>query len=323
MEKSGEDSFYAHEIQSLLYELPIDLKGRIEHLMHPVFMPRNEEEIVRTVLALSNQIRFVRDIPQVTLNFDEQTASHLFFTIILVRGMEPNSPSIQELFRRHDSFLNYIPDRTRSLGFLRKKYLKEATVFRVKLSIVNFLRRDHSIDLNKARQAIFNEMTSILGDLRDYNGGMISKQNELFALVRELVGDRAKFNELLLENFFYSLLPVVMRTVMDPHALKILFVMNLEAIEKGFFTREDYLIHFKNDTEFVYVMIKARDQSLKEELARVFNKLQIPASDLTSSYVKVYEDAYMGYIYRCDEAAKQRRFCYVLQNVLQTTHCRR
>ncbi len=280
-------------------------------------MPRNEEEIVRNVLSLSNQIKFIRDIPQVTINFDEQTPTSLFFTIILVRVMKPDSASIQDLFRRYDSFLNYIHDRTRSLGFLRKKYLKEATIFRVKLSKEQFLRRDHSIDLNKARLTIFNELTRILGDLRDYNGGMISKQNELLSHLRELLGDRAKFNELLLEDFFYSLMPVIMRTVMDPRALKMLFLMNIEAIEKGFFTGEEYSIKIKNDTEFVYVMIKARDLSIKEELGRIFTKLQVPSSDLTHSYVKVYDASYMGYIYRCDDAEKQKEFCYTLQNVLQ------
>src|SRR5262249_28102216 len=151
---------------SLSKELPIDLKDRIEHLMHPVFMPRNEEEIVRNVLSLSSQIKYIRDIPQLTISFDEQTLTSLFFTVILVRVLKPDSRPIQDTFRRGETFLTYIHDRCRSLGFLRKKYLKEATIFRVKLAKGKFLRRDHSIDLNKARQAIFDELTRLLGDLR-------------------------------------------------------------------------------------------------------------------------------------------------------------
>ena len=53
--------------------------------MPPVFMPRNEEEIMRNIVSLSDQIKYLRDIPQVFITFDEQTTANLFFTIIMVR----------------------------------------------------------------------------------------------------------------------------------------------------------------------------------------------------------------------------------------------
>ncbi len=320
IEKTNGQDFTADEILVLRRELPMDLKDRIEHLMHPVFMPRNEEEVMRNVLSLSSQIKYMRDIPQVTISFDEQTYANLFFTVILVRVIKPGSISIQDMFRyppKNNSFLEYIHDRTKNLGYLRKKYLKEATIFRVKLPKEKFLRRDHSIDLYKARQAVFDELTGIVGELRDFNGGMISKQNELLCNIRNLLGNHAKFNELLLENFFYSLTPVMMRTVMAPEALKTLFLMQLEMIDSGFFAGEGYSMKMKNDPGFVYVMIKAQDRSVKEEINRIFTKLQVPSSDLANSYVKVYDTPYIGFIYRCDDTQRQRQFCQTIHNVTQ------
>jgi hypothetical protein len=317
IEKNNGEDFTNQEIKYLRHELPIDLKDRIEHLMHPVFMPRNEEEIMRNVLSLSNQIKYMRDIPQVTISFDEQTHASLFFTVILVRVIKPGSFSIQDLFRQSSTILHYIHDRCKQVGHLRKKYLKEANVFRVKLPKENYLRRDHSIDLFKARQFVISELSQIVGEVRDFNGGMISKQNELLCAVRDLLGIHIKYNDLLLENFFYSLIPVTMRTIMDPAALKNLFLMQVESIENGFFNNEGYSMTVQRDGNYVYIMIKAQNRSIQEELNRIFVKLHVPPSDLANSYVKVYDTPYMGYIYRCDDLQKQSQFCEAIQRTIK------
>lgn len=318
IEKSNGEEFTKEEIRSLRRELPIDLKDRIEHLMHPVFMPRNEEEIMRNVLSLSSQIKFMRDIPQVTISFDEQSHTSIFFTVILVRVLKPRDLSLEELFRDADTDLTYLHDQNKVVGHLRNKYPKEATIFRVQLPKEGYLRRDHSIDLYKARQAVFNEISRIVGEVRDFNGGMISKQNELLCAVREQLGDKARYNDLLLENFFYSLTPVVMRTVLAPEALKTLFLMQLEAIDKGFFKEEGYALKICNDPKYIYVMIKGQNRAIRDDLSRMLAKLQISSSELTNSFAKVYDASYIGYIYRSDDPNKRRAYCQTIHNIVQS-----
>lgn len=316
IEKNHGEDFSAEEIRMLRQKLPGDLKDRIEHLMHPVFMPRNEEEIIRNILSLSSQIKYLRDIPQVFITFDEQTHASLFFTVILVRVLKPESLSIQELFKQTDTFLEYIHDRCQYSGNLRRKYKKEATVFRVKFSKEQFIRVDHSIDLNKARQSVVSELCRILGEFRDFNGGIISKQNELLCEVRDLLTNHASYNDLLLENFFYSLAPVIMRSVLDPAALCTLFTMMLESIEDGFFKGECYAIKIEMQPQFVFVMVKAEDRSIKEELTKATNKLQLHSSELATSYVSVYDITYLGYIYRSDEQCRRDHFCQIVQQAV-------
>lgn len=309
IQKNDGKDFTKDEIRYLRQELPIDLKDRIEHLMHPVFMPRNEEEIMRNVLSLSSQIKYMRDIPQVTISFDEQTYSSLFFTVILVRVLKPGAPTILEQFQNSETILDYIHDRCKVVGHLRKKYLKEATVFRIKVTKDNYLRKDRSIDLFKTRQFVVSELNRILGEFRDFNGGIISKQNELLCGVRDLLGNKIKYNDLLLENFFYSLLPVSMRTIMEPIVLKHLFLMQIKAIEKGFFSDEALVLKIEQEANYVYVMIKAQDRLVQEEVSHLLSSLKISSTDIANTHVKVYDIFYIGYVYRCDDPRKQTQFC--------------
>ena len=316
IEKSNDEEFTAEEMSDLRRELPTDLEGRIEHLMHPVFMPRNEEEIMRNILSLSNQIKYLRDIPQVFISFDEQTHRDIYFTIILVRVVKAKSISIWEMFRNSNTLLAYIHDRCKTVGYIRKKNKKEATVFRVKLRKDQFLRRDHSIDLNKARQAVVDELTSIMGEFRDFNGGMISKQNEMLCSLRGLLKNTVKYNDLLLENFFYSLNPVIMRTVLEPESLKKLFLMLLDAISEGFFKEESYSMKIEKESDFVYVMIAAESGQIEEAVSRKIGSFQIQSAVLASSCVHVYDTPYLGYVYRCDDPIKQHQFCKLIQNTV-------
>lgn len=313
IEKNNGQDFTSDEIRILRKELPTDLKDRFEHLMHPVFMPRNEEEIMRYILSLSNQIKFLRDIPQVVVTFDEQTHSHLYFTVILVRVMMPGSSSLQDLFKGANTFLEYIHDRSKMVGYLRKKYTKEATVFRVKFPKEHFLRRDHTIDLYKARQTVVSELSTIIGEFRDFNGGMITKQNELLSSVRELLQDGTKYNDLLLENFFFSLQPLTMRTLLESEALKILFLMLLDAIDHGF--TNDSIFRLRVEPDFVFLLFKAEENNLKDEVNKGLAQFNMHSTELASFYLKVHEVPYGGYIYRSDDPIKQSDFCQAIQNI--------
>ncbi|MDJ0651528.1 MAG: hypothetical protein QNJ27_00715 [Simkaniaceae bacterium] len=78
-------------------------------------------------------------------------------------------------------------DQIKQIGMLRKKYPKEAVVFKVALPLKEFSREDHSIDF--------------------YNGGMISKQNEVVKALEKVLSLVGRQYHHLLETFFHSLFP--------------------------------------------------------------------------------------------------------------------
>lgn len=314
IEKSDGSSFTGEEMQQLRTELPNDLKDCIEYLVHPVFMPRNEEEIMRNILSLSDQIKYLRDLPQVFISFDEQSSTHLFFTIIFVRILKPDSISVADLFGQTTTFLEYIHDFSKNLGSIRKKYTKEATVFRVKMTKKMFLRSDYSIDLCKARQVVVAELTRVMGEVRDFNGGMMTKQNELLCQVKNLLCDACTYNDFLLDNFFYSTTPAVMRTVLDPLVLKNLFIMMMENLDTPYSNREQICMKMQRELEVVYIMISSYDMRILDRIMHVVKQLNTAPLELATVQMKAAGLPCLGFIYQCDDPYKQEHFCQTIKN---------
>ena len=315
IEKNNGTDFTEIEIRKLRSELPTDLKNRIEHKINPVFMPRNEEEVMRNMLILADQIKFLRDIPQVFISFDEQAYHHLSFTVILARILKTETLPISELFKKAGTEVEYIPDRTKIMGYLRKKHPIEASVFRLKLSKELFLRADHSIDLYKARQNVLAELSRIIGEVRDYNGGMISKQHELLAGIRRLLADVKDYNELLLENFFYSLSPVIVRTLLDPKAFRTLFMMLLEGIKV--YKQEGYYLKFYTEPHNVFALIIVEDVQVKDILQKNIQDLHIPTTELAVAHTKANGNICIGYVCCEQELNKKEQFLQTIQESLR------
>jgi len=262
IEKGSGTAINLEEERLLKEELSFEFKNRIEQRLNPLFMPQNEETIMRHILTLSGQLKYVRDLPQVIIDFAQQTEDKLEFLIIALRVAKPKLKSIAAFFEIKPTFLEYLPDRTKIIGWLRKKYKKEATVFRVRIHKNPFLRKDHSVDLNKARQGVAKELQRIIGEFRDYNGGMISKENELFENLRRSVGE----NPFLLENFFYALTPPVMRSLLSKEPLIKLFNMILEGELEGLAKGVPYQISMQYDDDYMYMLAVARDLRFRESL---------------------------------------------------------
>ncbi|MCH1429251.1 MAG: hypothetical protein GWP59_02170 [Chlamydiales bacterium] len=316
-EKTSGEYFSLDEIRELKEKLAVELKGRVEHLMHPVFMPRNEEEIMRHIVTLSDQLCFTRDLPQVMICFDKQSDEDINFTIIMLRVVKNDTPSMEELFKEADSSMEFIEDRVRTVGYLRKKYPKEAHVFAVKLEKHSFLREDNSIDLYKARQVIAHELKNIIGEFRDYNGGMISKESEAFESLQSLLTNTKQYQDILLENFFYSIEPNVLRSVLEPTALRILFLMFLEALDDSLAESVPYLIRTNLDTDFAYVIIVLEDAEDRERIMSALKTLEIPAVHLAHSFVSVKERNILAFVYRCYDKEKKEKFISLIQSSIQ------
>lgn len=293
IEKREEGKFTVADLRKLRKELPKQLKNRVEHRLHPVFMPRNEEDVMRTILALTKQVKYVRDLPQVSINFDEQAHAHICFTAIVARFVKPDTPSIADLFRRWNGGGEFHLDRVKQMGISRGRWVKEATVFRLKLPKDDFLRADHTIDLYKARQTVVSAITHMIGPIRDYNGGMIAKQHEALSVIRASLADSRDFDDLLLSNFFYSLSPDVVRALVDPAAFKKLFLMLLEGIDD--YSSGTYL-KVEEEAYNAFALVIIDDPAVKETLLKRVQELNIPSPELAQTAIKVHGYSCVGYI---------------------------
>ena len=66
-------------------------------------MPRNEEEVMRNILILSEQLKLVRDLPQIIVSFDEQTDKYVSFTVILLRILKSNPPNKTTVYKEENT----------------------------------------------------------------------------------------------------------------------------------------------------------------------------------------------------------------------------
>ncbi len=322
IEKRDGTDFTLDEIHLFRTSLPDQIKGNIEQLTHPIFMPRNDEEVLRNIMALSRQLRFVNDLPQVIISFDEQKGAELCFTVILLRIVDENGPSVQDLFKKAHTRIKYIPDRIRKVGHLRKKHIKEATVFRTLIPSYTVLRHDNSVDLYKAREYVLKELSQIIGEMRDYNGGMIVKQNESLAALRASLGKIAEQHNLLLEKFFYSLMPMEMRSVLETDPLKNLFLLLLQALKSDEKLRKkngDWF--FKQDSTRVFAILPLVDSFQKKRLAASLEALSISSHKLVFFSIEACEIPCLGYILLTENKEEQSQFLSILENVFTGLSC--
>ncbi len=220
-----EDHFGFEDLGLLRQRLPSDMKNNVERLLPAIFMPRNEEEVMKNILVLSQELKYFKDIPQVIISFEQQEEDYLSFTVIYLRLLPQSKQlSIQEMYRLAGGQFLFTEDRVKKVGMLRNKRAKEATVFRLCLPKFKFLREDHTVDMIRARQSIVSDLQDALGDFRDYNGGMIGKQSENLFLLKGCIGNLDARSNLLLENFFYSLMPMEVRNVVDLKMVKEVFL---------------------------------------------------------------------------------------------------
>ncbi len=274
----------------LMQGLPEEILRRIEQLVPPIFMPRNEEEVMRSVLTLSNQLKFTRDIPQIAISFEGQRGAELLFTIVLVRLLHPHTPPLRELFAAR----TFTIDRVKIVGHLRRKYPKEATVLRARLKCEDFLRDDFSVDLYQARMAVLRTVQQGVGEVRDYNGGMIAKQNENYELLKKELGELAERETLLLQNFFHSISPVELSATLDPVLLKSLFTLLLDALGRP----ESLLTRRLNGC----LLIVSKEQDLSG-----IESLKIPHNELLIAQVQLFDSSTLALLYLNPDKEKQKK----------------
>lgn len=308
VEKEDGSDFSLKEMRQIKERLPDEVRNGIEKLTRPLFMPRNEEEVMRNIITLSNQLKLARDLPQVIITFDEQTELELSFTVIWLRVLKPSDPLLHEIFEMRDSFVEFVPDRVKRVGMIRNKFPKEATVFRVRFAAHPFLRSDQSVDLFKARQAVVLELHQLFGEFRDYNGGMIAKQHEQYLALKDLFDPLDAKDELLLENFFHSIFPIELRSLFNPHPLKKLFTMLMSAVQRNRESAQKTAVFYEVDGQHCYFLLSYDSAEIKECAEQRLKSLQIPSSQLLTISMQVFEASYLGYIYLEGQGDRRENF---------------
>lgn len=287
IEKERGGEFHTSDMRKLKRELPFYLKTRTSCQLHDLFMPKNEEEVLRDLLALSEQLRSVQDIPQIMIQFDAQSHLHLHFTILFGRVMKKETASLFAQLQDLPKTILHTIDRIKTVGLVRRKYPKEMAVVRLSLYKTDFLRPDQSVDLYKARETILEEWAHIFGEIRDYNGGMLSKEREVFCQIREELLKREEFDDWFLEKFFYSLTPSSVRSLVEPHAFADLFRLLLQGL-KEYRQEEGMLLKRFSGDYNAYCVIVSENVYLREQIEKQLQSMMVSSKEFVFAYTTAY-----------------------------------
>ncbi|NGX43880.1 MAG: hypothetical protein K1060chlam3_00036 [Candidatus Anoxychlamydiales bacterium] len=304
IEKKELNYFSLKEITDLKKKLSLAFSSKMKKLVNPIYLPRNEEEILRNIIILTKQLNYVKDIPQVIISFDKQSSKEISFRVILLRLLKKDSLSLKDLFSYSKTLLKFSLDETKNVGLLKKNYPKEANVFKLSLNKFDFLRRDHSIDLRKARQTIFTELTNILGNFRDFNGGLLSKQLDAMENLKKIMLTNKKSSDFILEEFFYSIKPTIQQTIVDAKILKKLFLMFIKILKKEF-KNSNCLIDTKTEKNQFYIIIKTPFTKIKDDIILAVKKLKFKSFETFTSSIDRNDQKTLGFALISKDSTKK------------------
>ena len=223
------DSIYFAEIKTHLPRaeitrgLKFTLDSCVERYVHQVFMPRNEEDVMRRIVTLCNEISTKEDIPQIAIHFERQFESYMSYLVIIVRPLDATPIERLGMVRKQGIGVHVESCRR----FYQKGVEIEASTIRLDIDSKGFIRSDNTIDSLKVRAHITEFLRRIFPQFRDYNGGMISKQIQNLHTFKEKLFDH---DEMTIENFYLSLQPLEMQYMSNLEPLIEMFYFYLDAM---------------------------------------------------------------------------------------------
>lgn len=222
VQKKNGAPFSLDEISLLTRDIQNDLLSSIEKCERRISLPHSEEDFLRTILLLCQQMKRKKDLPQVMVHYRGQTDETVDFFVVLVRAVEKDhSPSFT--ITKFPEIRRLIPVKDAIAGNIRGTHQKQALSFIVQCEKQSFLRYNHSLDIVRARQRVVHSIESALGNVRDVNGGLFYQQTHLMDQLVPLLTEEEKKELHIVENLFHALTPCIAKTMICAEHMLTLF----------------------------------------------------------------------------------------------------
>lgn len=308
LEKKHGALISSEELILLKENIERKVQKSIQTLSPSVSMWQTQEETYKNIIVLSNEITSLHDIPQVYITFDKQTGNEIVFHIILVQLTPFHSFSLK------DRFLDctFVSHRHLTVKTLDKHPI-EALTFSLCISRnPDFLQSDGSLDFYAARQKVVDLLKSAIGEFRDYNGGIIVKQQHQLQLIKLNCPEKASEAELL-ENFFYELSPLENQITFPAEKISALFNFFLKNKQEN---SKILPSTFKilNQEDYLLLTIHAKDTSLENSILDVLQDNPSDTSDLAYNFIHTQEGLFFNCLVMHPDTAKLKQFLLSLHD---------
>ncbi len=196
-------------------EIERDLLGAIEKVVSRIDIPQNDDDLLRNLLLLNQEITRINDKPNVIIQYHEQTDEMISFYVTLVRVIKNSQKNIPVSLAATESIRSILLNAS-LLDTLKESYVKQGLEFLVQCRKTHFFRRDRSIDFIKAREAVLRYLEKTFGRLRDLNGGFMYEHDRLLQTVKLNLRPDEKKDLFIIENLITSLMPSIMKSLLSP-----------------------------------------------------------------------------------------------------------
>lgn len=275
------------------------IKNSILELSPTRYIEKNEEEIYKNILVLSQEIQSIQDLPQASINFDHQTTNELVFQVTLVY-VSPFHP-----FSLNECFLNgtFVSQRELTVRQFDDHPIQAHIFYLHVLRDSSLVRSNGSLDYYSARQKVTGLIMNAIGEFRDFNGGIIIKQQEMLESFKQRFPEIVEKDPGILETFFYALAPVEKQAVLAHHVLDVLFSTFLEKRKEKLpkNTSFSFNVSVKNGETFLIVHLE--DPSLKRTISSFLKEHFFKSYDFTYNIVEVPEGIFFNSVFSKEEIA--------------------
>lgn len=290
IEKKDGSDFSSLEQRLLKNNLQEKFKNSIQKLSPSIFMRLNEEEVYKNILVLSQEIQSFQDLPQAYITLDQQTAKEIIFRISLVFV----SPMHRFVLKERFFDCTFVLERTLPVRMM-DDHPVEAHIFRLCLPRhPALLRCDGSLDFYSARRKVSSIMTAAIGEFRDYNGGILIKQQELLDTLKANFPEVAVKDLELIESFFYSLSPLEKQVLLSPEVLSSLFQFFLDIFQENLTSVSSYILKINREDKKVFIAAQADPSALMEIMSETLQSPAMRGLDISYNTVTAGEKSFFN-----------------------------
>lgn len=311
IEKKNGSSFSLVEQRLLKNNLEDKVKKSIQPLSPRIFMGLNEEETYKNILVLSHEMQSLYDLPQASIHLDQQSGKEIIFRVTLVHISPFHRFSLKERFI--DS--KFVSQRILTVRHIENHPI-EAHIFRLHLPRnPSFLRSDGSLDFYSARQKVVSSITAAIGEFRDYNGGILLKQQELLQGFKEDFLEISTKDSEFLETFFYSIVPLEKQIVIRRETLSTLFNYFLENRKQKLPKGSIYTFQIYREEQQIFLVVQADDSSMTATISTVLQEQNFTKLDIAYNFIETID----GVFFNCLLAESENHTANSLVQTLQET----
>ncbi len=234
------------EVKNLQTVLEKQIPYEVNSFCPEIFWPYHYEDAFRQINILKKELSCENDIPQISINFKGQTTNALEFIIYMAY------PQKRDLLKKITANLPAFISLTLHTSFVNQGDLFAASaVFSLYFPID---RIDQPINLLSIRKSITVLLEDIIGHFRDFNGGLLIKQEDVFEKIKLKLNPVISNFNFFASRLFYSLKPIETQLTIEVNQVEALFKAFSKVVQNDqseFFLRETkkaFVIKSQNGT---------------------------------------------------------------------------